>query len=228
MRIFINDKPLDLLSAKELGKGKTFECIYDNPVDLPAYTQFHDDVLIMNPSKDIIIKILYLLRTRKMKDLDSITIVSPQKKELCGFIKSRFSIIKAAGGVVTKGDKVLFIRRLGKWDLPKGKLEKGESPVDCAVREVEEECSVQVRVGPPIGKTWHTYTQNRKSILKKTYWYVMENINDREMKPQTEEGIEDVQWLSHQEAKTALVNSYPSMRYLYKRFLKMVPEVHTS
>src|SRR5690606_31916672 len=159
MKIFINDKPLDLLSSKELVKGKTFECIYDNPQDLPAYAEFHDDVLITNPSKNIIIKLLYLLRTRKLKDLDSITIVSKQKDELTKFIKSRFSIIKAAGGVVTKGDRVLFIHRLGKWDLPKGKFEKGESPAECAVREVEEECGIQVRLGLSIGKTWHTYTQ---------------------------------------------------------------------
>jgi 8-oxo-dGTP pyrophosphatase MutT (NUDIX family) len=228
MKIFINDKPLDILSPKELGKDKTFECIYDNPSDLPTYAQFHDDVLIAHPSENIIIKLLYLLRTRKLKDLDSITIVSEQKEEIKEFIKSRFSIIKAAGGVVTKEDKVLFIHRLGRWDLPKGKFEKGERPADCAVREVEEECSIKVRLGVEICKTWHTYTQNRKSILKKTYWYVMESINDSHIRPQREEGIEDIQWLSHQEAKTALVNSYPSMRYLYKRFLKMVPKVQTS
>jgi 8-oxo-dGTP pyrophosphatase MutT (NUDIX family) len=228
MKIFINDKPLDILSSKELVKGKTFECIYDNPKDLPAYAEFHDDVLITNPSKNIIIKLLYLLRTRTLKNLDSITIVSKEKDALTKFIKNRFSIIKAAGGVVTKGDKVLFIHRLGKWDLPKGKFEKGETPSQCAVREVEEECGIQVKLGLPIGKTWHTYIQNRKSILKKTYWFVMESLDDSAMKPQAEEGIEDIQWLSHQEAKTALVNSYPSMRYLYKKFLKMVPSAQTS
>lgn len=228
MRIFINDKPLDLLSQEEMVKGRTFECVYDKPKDLPASSNFHDDVLIINPSKNIIIKVLYLLRTRKLKHLDSITIVSKEKEELKKFIKSRFTIIKAAGGIVTKGDKILFIHRLGKWDLPKGKFENGESPSQCAVREVEEECAVKVKIGQEIGKTWHTYTSNRKSILKKTYWFAMENMDDSKMTPQREEGIEDIQWLTHQEAKTALVNSYPSMRYIYKKFLKMVPEVQTS
>ncbi|HLU88465.1 MAG TPA: NUDIX hydrolase [Cyclobacteriaceae bacterium] len=228
MRIFINDKPVDILSFGELGKGKTFEAVFDNPPDLPSYSAFKDDVLIANPSKNIIIKLLFLLRTRKLKDLDSITLISPQKEELKRTLKSRFSIIKAAGGVVTKGNKVLFIHRLGKWDLPKGKLDKGETPQSCAVREVEEECNIKVKLGAEICLTWHTYTQNRKSILKKTYWYVMENLDDSNMKPQLEEGIDDIQWLTHQEAKTALINSYPSMRYLYKRFLKMVPHVQTS
>lgn len=227
MKIFINDKPLDLLTPEELDQGKIFECRYDNPKELPASTGFHDDVLILNPSKNIIIKLLYLLRTRKLKHLDSITIVSDEKVRLKDFIKGRFSIVKAAGGVVTKENKVLFIHRLGKWDLPKGKFEKGENPLECAVREVEEECYVKVKPGLPIGKTWHTYTSNRKSILKKTYWFVMESIEDKNMKPQREEGIDEVQWMTHQEAKTALVNSYPSMRYLYSKFLKMVPEVQT-
>lgn len=228
MKIFINDKPVDILTPQELAEDRTFECIYENPADLPATVDFHDDVLITNPSKDIIIKLLYLLRTRKLKNLDSVVLVTKDKEALKKFIKSRFTIIKAAGGVVTKGDKVLFIHRLGKWDLPKGKFEKSESPEECAVREVEEECAIQVKLGPEICKTWHTYTHNRKSILKKTFWYAMENLNDKGMKPQAEEGIVDIKWLNHHEAKVALVNSYPSMRYLYKRFLRMVPKVQTS
>ncbi len=225
MKIFINDKPLDLLSPGELHQEKTFECIYDHPEDLPPTIDFHDDVLIIEPSRDVIIKLLYLLRNRKLKNLDSVTLVSKLKDETKEFIKSRFTIIKAAGGIVSKGPKVLFIHRLGKWDLPKGKFEKGESPAECALREVEEECGIQVKLGAEICKTWHTYTQNRKSILKKTYWYSMENLDDTDMQPQMEEGIDDIRWMVHHEAKVALVNSYPSMRYLFKRFLKMEPKV---
>jgi len=228
MKIFINDKPLDIISPLELSIDRTFECVFDNPADLPSYVNFHDDVLITQPSKDIILKLLYLLRTRKLKNLDSITLVTDRKEEVKDFIKSRFNIIKAAGGIVTKGDKVLFIKRLGKWDLPKGKFDKGESPEECALREVEEECFVKVKMGAEISRTWHTYTQNRKSILKKTYWYTMDCVEDSQMKPQKEEGIEQVKWLTHQEAKIALVNSYPSMRYLYKKFLKMMPKIQTS
>jgi len=225
MKIFINDKPLDIISPEELAPEKTFECIYENPQDLPNYINFHDDVLITQPSKDIIVQLLYLLRTRKMKNLDSITLLTDDKDWLKKYIKSRFSIVKAAGGIVTKDNKVLFIKRLGKWDLPKGKFDKGETPEACGKREVEEECGVKVKLGAEIGKTWHTYTQNRKSILKKTYWYSMDLIDDTNMKPQEDEGIEEVRWLSHYEAKIALVNSYPSMRYLYKKFLKMSPKV---
>lgn len=227
MKIFINDKPLDIASSDELSKDKTYECVYDHPADLPPSENFHEDVLIIEPSRDVIIKLLYVLRTRKLKNLDSVTILTESKKEIKDFIKSRFTVIKAAGGVVTKDQKVLFIFRFGKWDLPKGKFDKGESPEECAVREVEEECGIEVKLGPEICKTWHTYTHNRKSILKKTYWYAMESVSDTGMKPQKEEGIEDIRWMWHHEAKVALVNSYPSMRYLYKRFLKLIPKVHT-
>ncbi|WP_162341988.1 NUDIX hydrolase [Cyclobacterium salsum] len=226
MKIFINDKPLDLVAASEFLPKKTFECVYENPSELPATADFHDDVLIIDPSRDIIVRLLYLMRHRKLKNLDSITLVTKEKKALKSFIKSRFLIIKAAGGIVTKGEKVLFIHRLGKWDLPKGKFEKKESPKACALREVEEECNVKVKLTGPICKTWHTYTQNRKSILKKTYWYSMECVDDSKMKPQLDEGIVDTKWMNHQEAKVALINSYPSMRYLYQQFLRLHPGIY--
>ncbi|MEP2346767.1 MAG: NUDIX hydrolase, partial [Algoriphagus sp.] len=61
---------------------------------------------------------------------------------------------------------------------------------------------------------------NRKSILKKTYWYEMDCISDAQMAPQQEEGIEDIRWFFEADAKIALINSYPSMRYLFKQFIR--------
>jgi 8-oxo-dGTP pyrophosphatase MutT (NUDIX family) len=128
---------------------------------------------------------------------------------------------------VTKKDKLLLIYRLGKWDFPKGKFEKGETPIQCAMREVEEECAIKVKAGKPIVNTWHTYTQNRKSILKKTYWFSMDCLSDDKMTPQREEGIDDIRWFYEADAKIALVNSYPSMRYLFKHFLKSYPKAQS-
>jgi len=220
MRIFVNDKPLDLISYEELDSSKDFESEYFPSDSPPSEIFWKDDVLIHEPSHDLIIGLLYTLRTRKLKNLDSITLVTKDKNSLKKFIKSRFLTIKAAGGVVTKKDKILLIYRLGKWDFPKGKFDKGETPVQCALREVEEECAIKVKVVQPIITTWHTYTQDRKSILKKTYWFHMDCINDDKMTPQAEEGIEDIRWFYEADAKVALVNSYPSMRYLFKNFLK--------
>lgn len=220
MKIFVNDKPVELISYEELDPAKSYDLIFSNLEELPADIEWEEDILFHEPSQDIIIRLLYLLRTRKMKELDSITLVTKDKKALKNFIKSRFVIIKAAGGIVSKKDRILMIFRLGKWDFPKGKFDKGETPAECAKREVEEETNVRVKLGPHVCNTWHTYTQNRKSILKKTYWYAMESVNDAAMKPQLEEGIEEILWLSEIDAKTALINSYPSMRYLFKQYLK--------
>lgn len=220
MKIFVNDKPVELISYDELDSAKSYDVVFSDLAELPADIEWEEDILFHEPSEDLIIRLLYLLRTRKMKDLDSITLVTKHKKAMKNFIKSRFMIIKAAGGIVAKKDKILMIYRLGKWDFPKGKFDKGETPAECARREVEEETNVKVKLGPHICNTWHTYTQNRKSILKKTYWYAMDSINDAGMKPQQEEGIEEIVWLSEADSKTALINSYPSMRYLFKQYLK--------
>lgn len=220
MRIFVNDKPFDLISYDDLNSKKSYETIINEGEELPSKIDWTDDVLIHEPSNDTVIRLLYLLRTRKMKDLDSITLVSKDKKALQKFVKSRFSIIKAAGGIVAKKNKLLLIYRLGKWDFPKGKFEKGETPKECGLREVEEECAVKVKADKLICKTWHTYTQNRKSILKKTYWYAMDCLDDSAMTPQTEEGIDDIRWFHESDVKNALINSYPSMRYLFKQYIK--------
>ena len=220
MKIFVNDKPLELISYDELDSTKSYEHVYEQSDDLPAEVEWEEDVIFHEPSHDLVIRLLYLLRTRKMKKLDSVTLVTKDKKALKEFVKSRFLIVKAAGGIVSKKDKVLMIFRLGKWDFPKGKFDKGETPEACAKREVEEECNIKVKLGPHVVNTWHTYTQNRKSILKKTYWFAMDSYQDHTMKPQQEEGIEDIQWMSEADAKTALINSYPSMRHLFKQYLK--------
>jgi len=219
MKIFVNDKPLELISYEELDPSKTYEHVYAQSDELPAEVEWEEDVIFHEPSHDLIIRLLYLLRTRKMKKLDSVTLVTDDKKALKEFVKSRFLIVKAAGGIVSKKEKILMIYRLGKWDFPKGKFDRGETPEACAKREVEEECNVKVKLGPHILNTWHTYTQNRKSILKKTYWYAMECTNDSGMKPQIEEGIEEILWMAEADAKTALINSYPSMRHLFKMYL---------
>ncbi|WP_134202313.1 NUDIX hydrolase [uncultured Algoriphagus sp.] len=220
MRIFINDKPLDIISYKQLVNPEKFEGVFSDSQELPPIKLWQDDILFKDPSVDLVIRILYQLRTRKLRELDSISLVSQTKGDLKSFIKSRFYTIRAAGGIVLKDKKVLLIHRLGKWDFPKGKFDKGETPEQCALREVEEECGIKVKMGSLICNTWHTYTQNRKSILKKTYWYTMSCTDDSQMTPQLEEGIDDIRWFGIEEAKVALINSYPSMRWLFKQMLK--------
>ncbi|MDH5605052.1 MAG: NUDIX domain-containing protein, partial [Cyclobacteriaceae bacterium] len=154
------------------------------------------------------------LDTLLPKSLLSVTVVAKDYEGLKAHIKSRFKIIKAAGGIVRKGKKILMIYRLGKWDLPKGKIEKKELPEKAAVREVKEECGITVKEKKKICNTWHTYTMKKKRIMKKTSWYSLTLLDDSRMAPQQEENIELIQWMGPKEVFHALENSYESIRFV--------------
>lgn len=113
-----------------------------------------------------------------------------------------FRVIEAAGGIVqNKEGKTLFIRRLGKWDLPKGKIEKGESLEQAATREVQEETALSnLVIQDFINSTFHIYTErNGEKILKITYWFKMEYQGADDPVPQLEEGITEVSWKEENE-----------------------------
>jgi 8-oxo-dGTP pyrophosphatase MutT (NUDIX family) len=112
--------------------------------------------------------------------------------------------------------------RLGKWDLPKGKLEKNEKFETAAIREVEEECNVQAELGNKICTTYHTYTHKNKLVLKKTRWYAMKTHFSGTLIPQTDEGIEKVEWMNEKKQIQALTNTYSSIRYVIEKFRKLV------
>lgn len=108
-----------------------------------------------------------------------------------------FKVIEAAGGVViNQKNEVLFIRRLGRWDLPKGKIEKGESLEQAAVREIEEETGLkEIILEEFLNNTFHIYTErNGEKILKTTYWFRMRYVGNEKPVPQLEEGISEVCW----------------------------------
>lgn len=125
--------------------------------------------------------------------------------------------IHAAGGVVfnSHGD-LLMIHRLGRWDLPKGKCEKGESVRDSAVREVQEECGIQqLSICRELHSTYHIYRQNDTLYIKRTFWFEMVS-SDEELTPQTEEGITQVRWIDASEREKNLQNSYEAIKWLMK------------
>lgn len=113
-----------------------------------------------------------------------------------------FRVVEAAGGIVSnKEGKILFIHRLGKWDLPKGKIEKDESLEQAALREVEEETSLQELILEEfVNNTFHVYKErNGDRILKTTYWFKMSYVGEKDPVPQTEEGITEVSWKNQDE-----------------------------
>jgi ADP-ribose pyrophosphatase YjhB (NUDIX family) len=123
-----------------------------------------------------------------------------------------FKFIQAAGGLVEFNEKFLFIKRNGLWDIPKGKLEKGESIEEGAIREIEEECGVEnpVIVGHLLN-TFHTYNHKGKDVLKKTYWYHLKLDKVHQLVPQGEEGITEVGFYGLDELEEIESNTFVSI-----------------
>jgi 8-oxo-dGTP pyrophosphatase MutT (NUDIX family) len=124
-----------------------------------------------------------------------------------------FKFVKTGGGLVkNKAGEVLLIFRRGKWDLPKGKLDDGETLEECAVREVREETGLkQVKIGKEINTTYHTYIEFGKHILKESHWYMMLSKGDETFKPQVEEDITEILWVKKQDLKNYLDNTFPTI-----------------
>jgi len=137
--------------------------------------------------------------------------VHPDIDQIFENLITNIKIIRAAGGLVKNGKgEYLFIFRLGKWDLPKGKVEEGEKMRKAALREVEEECGIKVDyLGKKIATTYHTYNMRGKFVLKQTKWYEM-GVNDiPALIPQTEEDITAAEWLRKREIGKVRENTYP-------------------
>ncbi|MDR1666922.1 MAG: NUDIX domain-containing protein [Bacteroidales bacterium] len=151
------------------------------------------------------------------------SICYPDVRRLLEAVASCFHTVEAAGGVVALADgRVLLIRRLGKWDLPKGKAEKGETPEQTAVREVTEECGLTVApaIVSKLTDSWHSYFRHRKQVLKHTSWYVMTLPSAVPLQPQLSEDITDARWLSGDEVNRAMNHTYGSVKEVLESWKK--------
>lgn len=132
----------------------------------------------------------------------------------------KFTYIQAAGGVVSdEAGNVLMIYRRGCWDLPKGKVEVGESVEVAALREVEEETGIKAEItGKKSFSVWHTYDTYGTPMLKETVWFDMKALPGQQTVPQTEEDIAQVQWAPRSQVTELLQKSFPSLQYLWEIF----------
>lgn len=165
--------------------------------------------------------------TEKLEEFDHsetncLYIVYPDIQKLFREVKACFKYIEAAGGlVINENGDILFIRRLGKWDLPKGKAEKKETLEKTAVREVVEECGL-IQEPVIIGKlsdTYHTYHQNGKHILKHTAWYIMRYNGHHTLIPQLSENITEAVWLSEKQLEIPLNDTYYSIKQVLDKWM---------
>jgi 8-oxo-dGTP pyrophosphatase MutT (NUDIX family) len=198
--VFVNDKPLRFVNEYEVEewKGNTSAIfaaesdlsIEDAVIELET-SENHPGIIYMSASPDAAWKI---------------------------FI-SYCQLSEAAGGLVMNdGEEYLIILRHNKWDLPKGKLDYDETPEQAAVREVSEECGLELpEIRKPLDKTFHTYKQDGKRILKKTHWFLMKASGSTELFPQLDEDITEAVWMTKAEVESKVyANTYASIKELLK------------
>lgn len=190
------------------------------------YTIFKNDtsIILTDILKDDEISIFFYWDRIRFKDLikridnrefDKIILYHEDLDFLWKEFLKYFKVIQAAGGVIQNSVKnILFIFRNGKWDLPKGKVEKNESIEEAALREVIEECGLtNVVIVDYIFNTFHIYSENGRDVLKVSHWFNMIS-DDIEVYPQLEEDITEVVWKNKHEVKLALNNTYPNIKLL--------------
>lgn len=219
MILFINDIPVRILETDDAPDTGQYNYLLDAAAEPITQAKLINHVWIRNVSESDFDTLLALLNSNVPTNILSVILSTPGLR-LKKYLKSKFRVVKAAGGLVRKKEKFLMIYRLKKWDLPKGKREKNESFKDAAIREVEEECNISVKLGRKVCTTWHTYTMNKRAMLKRTKWYIMDCTDDSKMKPQVEEDIEDVRWMTRKEVYHALEHSYKSISHVFEQYYK--------
>ena len=193
IKIYFNDKPLFLTDT-----------IDD---ELEPYKHHDDAVYVDEFSPPAINSVIHEMKLQKIHA--GILLHTEFEKLKKSFLK-KFTLIKAAGGLVINDDEhLLFIHRRGKWDLPKGKLDPGESPEVCAEREVKEETGLKsATIKKKLLTTYHTYEESGKQMLKETEWYLMHSPNQHSLNPQTNEQITEAIWVPWQKLENYTRNTY--------------------
>ena len=192
-KVFVNDKPLFL--TNEIAKETDFQLFLLESIDI----------------EQLIIKMFN-------NKISKAYLYYPDEKEILKKLKEQIPVRKAGGGLVyNKNGEILFILRNGKWDLPKGGIEKEEEIEHTALREVEEETGVdKLQITKKLQKTYHIFKRNGKYRLKITHWYEMTTTFEGIPVPQENEGIEKVAWLNPNQIKEALKNSYENIKLLFE------------
>jgi 8-oxo-dGTP pyrophosphatase MutT (NUDIX family) len=202
LQIFVNEKPIYLtntLSEEQITLSK------------------QDNIIFLNNEK---VNGIQLLQKLEDKNIIAAIILGNNFTALKKDFFAQFDIIEAAGGIVQNENKeLLFIFRRQKWDLPKGKLEKGETIETCAAREIEEETGVQnLTLKRKIGETYHIYTEKGKDILKVSHWFYFTCPSLQNIIPQTEEDIAEVKWIATQNIKEPMANTFKNIKEIMSIF----------
>ena len=196
IKIYFNDKPLFLCDAVD---------------EIIQPYVHHDDAIFIDELNSHTVK--SMIHEMEQPEIHAGVFYHAELEDLKKAFFKKFTFIQAAGGLVVNEKKeILIIFRRGKWDLPKGKLDKGEKLEACAVREVEEETGLQkVKLVSPLSITYHTYHEGTRSILKESHWYNMKVSGDQKLIPQIAEDIHEIKWVKPKDLQQYLNNTFPSV-----------------
>jgi len=196
IKIYFNDKPLFLCDAVD---------------EIIQPYVHHDDAIFIDELNSHTVK--SMIHEMAQPEIHAGVFYHAELEDLKKAFFKKFTFIQAAGGLVVNEKKeILIIFRRGKWDLPKGKLDKGEKLEACAVREVEEETGLQkVKLVSPLSITYHTYHEGTRSILKESHWYNMKVSGDQKLIPQIAEDIHEIKWVKPKDLQQYLNNTFPSV-----------------
>ncbi|KPM47481.1 NUDIX hydrolase [Jiulongibacter sediminis] len=214
MIIFINDRPLKLVAKKNFNQASKddYHTLITGNKKIRDIEEWKKKVLVLDANNAFLNDFFKTIKEVKKFSFKSATFLVSSVPEAYQTLSKHYKIVDAAGGVVLNDEgEILMIYRRNKWDLPKGKAEKGETIIETAEREVEEECGIEVKVIDDYFVSYHTYTHKNERVLKRTYWYKMSLISDDNMQPQLEEEIEEIRWMNRSEMHKALEDSYPSI-----------------
>jgi 8-oxo-dGTP pyrophosphatase MutT (NUDIX family) len=196
IKIYFNDKPLFLTD--------------EITPEIEPYAHHDDAVLIDEFSTPGVNSMIHEMKQEK---IHAGIYVHNDLTELEKAFRKKFTIVQAGGGLVLNDARaVLMMQRRNKWDLPKGKLDPGETLEACAVREVQEETGLtKVILEKPLLVTYHTYDESGKHILKESHWYLMKAPGQQALIPQSEEQITQLKWVPAAEVKQYMNNTFPSI-----------------
>ena len=197
-KVFIFEKEVSFLSIEHLKKNDFNVCFLEE---------------ILGNRYDFLIS--------KLQVNNSLKIVCPNPMVDMMTFFNEFDLVLAAGGLVEREKEFLWIYRNNKWDLPKGKKEINEDMETTAIREVQEECGLgkELSIEKFLISTFHTYFIKDIPILKRTDWFLMNYKGSENLKPQLEEGITKVVWVSSDKSESLSMLSYSSIREVWKSYV---------
>ncbi len=182
---------------------------------------FKDTLFYTYNNNNSLLKELVDQFIHSLTGISSMFILHDDKDLLLNELKSTFKTIYAAGGVVKNSkNELLVIKRKGKWDIPKGKVDLNESIEDAAIREVEEECNIKKpQIIEQIATTYHMYIMNDEPVIKETHWFDMVYSGNDPLIPQARENITNVKWVPKDKMDFVMQNTFGAIEDLLSNVL---------